>query len=227
MDMYDIDLFDNEADVVADLHRQGRKMVCYVNAGGWENWRPDADQSPHGTIGENLGDWKGERWLDVRQLDVLGPILEARVDACRDKGFDGGEPDDVGGYLNDTGFPLTYEDKLTFNIWLSGQAHRRRLTIGIKNDMDQVPDLVPRYDWALNEECFQFDECDPLLPFIAAGKPVFDVEYALELWEFCDRAGELRFVSLKKTWNWTRLVRRADYMATTPSLNISITERRA
>ena len=64
--------------------------------------------------------------------------------------------------------------------------------------MDQVPDLVPRYDWALNEECLQFDECDPLLPFIAAGEPVFDVEYALELWECCDRAGELRFVYLKK-----------------------------
>jgi len=42
MDMYDIDLFDNETNVVADPQIQGRKVVCYLNAGGWENRRPDA-----------------------------------------------------------------------------------------------------------------------------------------------------------------------------------------
>ena len=198
VDMYDIDLFDNEAGIVANLHSQGRKVVCYVNVGGWENWRPDAERFTQEIIGKNLDDWEGERWLDIRRLDVLGPILEARMDACRDKGFDGIEPDNVDGYLNDTGFPLTYDDQLTFNIWLSDQAHQRGLSIGLKNDMDQIPDLLSHFDWALNEECFQFDECETLLPFIDAGKPVFHVEYALELEEFCDRARELRFMSLKK-----------------------------
>ena len=129
---------------------------------------------------------------------MLGPILEARFDDCRDKGFDGIEPDNVDGFLNETGFPLTYDDQLVFNIWLADQAHQRGLSIGLKNDMDQIPDLLPHFDWALNEECFQFDECETLLPFIDAGKPVFNVEYALEKSEFCDRARELRFMSLKK-----------------------------
>ena len=33
------------------------------------------------------------------------------------------------------------------------------------------------FDWALNEECVQYQECDQLTPFIEAGKAVFGVEY--------------------------------------------------
>ena len=200
VNMYDIDLFDNESSVVADLQIQGRKVVCYLNAGGWENWRRDAGLFLLEVIGKNLDDWEGERWLDIRRLDVLGPILEARFDDCRDKGFDGIEPDNVDGFLNNTGFPLTYDNQLKFNIWLAGQAHQRGLSIGLKNDLDQIPDLSAHFNWALNEECFQFDECETLLPFIAAGIPVFNVEYALETSEFCEQARELQFMSLKNIW---------------------------
>ena len=196
--MYDIDLFDNSADVVATLHEQGRKVICYVNAGGWESWRPDADQYPDEVLGNNLDEWEGEKWLDIRRLEVLGPVMQDRMDMCWDKGFDGVEPDNVDAYLNDTGFPLTYQDQLTFNRWLADQAHQRGLSIGLKNDMDQIPDLLAYFDWALNEECFQYEECETLLPFIEAGKPVFNVEYELEPEEFCDRAGALGFNSLKK-----------------------------
>ena len=105
--MYDIDLFDNDAAVVAALQAKGRKVVCYVNAGGWESWRPDEARFPEQVIGAALDDWEGEKWLDIRRIDVLGPIMESRLDMCEEKGFDGVEPDNVDGYLNDTGFPLT------------------------------------------------------------------------------------------------------------------------
>ena len=39
--------------------------------------------------------------------------------SCRDKGFDGIEPDNIDGFLNNTGFDLTYEDQLA-HIWLAG-----------------------------------------------------------------------------------------------------------
>ena len=199
--MYDIDLFDNDAAMVAALHAQGRTVVCYMNAGGWEDWRPDAGQFPTEVIGANLDDWEGERWLDIRRIDVLGPILEARMDLCVAKGFDGIEPDNVDGFLNDTGFPLTYEDQSRYNIWLADVAHQRGLSIGLKNDMEQIPDLLPYFDWALNEQCFEYDECETLLPFIQAGKPVFHVEYELEPGEFCEEANVLNFNSMKKNWN--------------------------
>jgi hypothetical protein len=37
-----------------------------------------------------------------------------------------------------------------------------------------------------------------LLPFIEAGKAVFNVEYALETGEFCEKARALGFNSLRK-----------------------------
>ena len=112
VDMYDIDLFDTDGSLVATLQGEGRKVVCYVNAGGWKEWRPDASLFPEELIGANLDEWEGERWLDIRRLDLLAPIMEARIDLCEAKGFDGIEPDNVDGYLNDTGFPLTYEEQL-------------------------------------------------------------------------------------------------------------------
>jgi len=200
-EMYDIDLFDNDAATVAELHAQGRSVVCYVNVGGWEQWRPDADLFPKEIIGENLDDWVGERWLDIRRIDQLAPIMEARMDSCQAKGFDGLEPDNIDGFLNDTGFPLTYADQLEYNIWLADAAHARGLSIALKNDMDQIADLLSHFDWALNEECFQFEECDTLLPFVAAGKAVFNVEYELATSEFCAQAIALGFNSLKKNLN--------------------------
>ena len=197
-EMYDIDLFDTDAATVAVLHAEGRKVVCYVNAGGWEDWRSDAARFPDEVIGANLDDWEGERWLDIRRIDVLGPIMEARMDSCKAKGFDGIEPDNVDGFLNDTGFPLSYGDQLRYNIWLAETAHQRGLSIGLKNDMEQVPDLIAYFDWTLNEECFEYQECDTLLPFIAAGKAVFNVEYVLDTGEFCGEARALGFNSVRK-----------------------------
>ena len=198
VDMYDIDLFDNGADVVDALHARGRRVVCYLSAGSWEDWRPDAPEFPDAVLGTPLAGWEGERWLDIRRLDLLGPIMESRMDLCEAKGFDAVEPDNIDGYLNDTGFPLTYDDQVEYNLWLAKTAHERGLSIGLKNDSAQIADLLPHFDWALNEQCFEFDECEGLTPFIAAGKAVFNVEYALDTARFCIKANALGFSAMAK-----------------------------
>lgn len=195
--VYDIDMFDNGASVVASLHAKGRKVVCYVDVGTWENWRPDASKFPASVKGRNNG-WPGERWLDIRQIAILGPILEARLDLCAAKGFDGVEPDNVDGYSNSSGFPLNYSDQIKFNTFIAGQAHLRGLSVALKNDLDQVDDLLPNFDYAINEQCFEYQECSSLLPFIQAGKPVFEVEYNLPTSSFCPSANSLDFNSMKK-----------------------------
>jgi len=68
----------------------------------------------------------------------------------------------------------------------------------LKNDLEQIPALVDDFDWALNEQCVQYNECDLLVPFAQAGKSVFGVEYELELNEFCSQANALNFDWLKK-----------------------------
>jgi hypothetical protein len=195
--MYDIDLYDNSASVVAALHAKGSKVVCYLSAGTWENWRSDASKFPTAVLGSGNG-WPGEKWLDIRRLDVLGPIMEARLDICKAKGFDGVEPDNIDGYANSTGFPLTYQDQLKYNIFLSNAAHARGLSVGLKNDLDQVDDLLSYFDWAINEECFQYKECNMLTPFTRAGKAVFQVEYRLDTTQFCPTANAMNFNSMKK-----------------------------
>jgi hypothetical protein len=82
------------------------------------------------------------------------------------------------GYSNTSGFSLTPEDQLAYNRYLANEAHQRGLSIGLKNDLDQVPQLVEYYDFAVNEQCFEYDECEALSPFIDAGKAVFNAEYA-------------------------------------------------
>jgi len=201
VEMYDIDLFDNDGSVVASLHEKGRKVVCYMSAGSWENWRPDAGKFPREVLGKRLASWPGERWLDIRRLDILGPIVTARLDLCKKKGFDGVEPDNVDGYTNNSGFPLTFDDQIRYNRFLAEEAHKRGLSIGLKNDLDQVSHLLPYFDWAINEQCFEYNECDKLIPLINAGKAVFHVEYDLRVGRFCPKANSLSFNSMKKHLN--------------------------
>ena len=201
VDMYDIELFDNDASVVAALHAQGRKVVCYISVGSWEDRRPDKDQFPAEIIGNDYEGWPGEKWLDIRQIDLLAPIMRARLDACQAKGFDGIEPDNIDSYTNDTGFPLTYQDQLNYNIWLAEEAHLRGLSIGLKNDGDQALDLLPYFDWALTEDCFEQEWCEEMLPFITAGKPVFAAEYTdtgITLEQFCPQARAMNISAILK-----------------------------
>jgi hypothetical protein len=196
--MYDIDLFDTPQATIDELHGANRVVICYFSAGSHENWRPDANSFPTETLGRPLDGWPGEKWLDVSHLDALGSIMEARLDLAVSKGCDGVEPDNIDGYSNDTGFNLRYQDQIAYNRWLASAAHARGLSIGLKNDLEQVRDLVQDFDWALNEECFEYNECDLLVPFIQAGKAVFGVEYKGNPDVFCPRANAMNFDWLKK-----------------------------
>jgi hypothetical protein len=201
VDVYDLDAFDTSAEVVASLHREDRRAVCYISAGSWEDWRPDSAVFPVEIRGRDYEGWEGEQWLDIRRIDLLEPILRARMDLCKAKGFDGIEPDNIDGYLNETGFPITAEDQMVFNRWLAREAHARGLAIALKNDADQAQELAADFDFALAEDCFDQGWCDLLLPFLQNGKPVLDAEYTdtgITLDEFCPRARALGIQAILK-----------------------------
>lgn len=196
--VYDVDGADVRAPVVKKLHHRGRRVVCYLDAGSWEEWRADAGRFPDYVKGRALDGWPGERWLDVRRLDVLGPILRDRMRACRDKGFDAIDPDNVDGYANDTGFPLTAAEQLRFDTWLANTAHSLGMSAGLKNDLGQAGTLEPYFDFSVLEQCFQYRECKRARRFVKAGKPVVDVEYALPRSRFCARARKQRMAAMRK-----------------------------
>ncbi|MFD1932097.1 endo alpha-1,4 polygalactosaminidase [Nonomuraea mangrovi] len=208
--MYDIDGFNATAATVRRLHetKAGRKVVCYVSAGSYEDWRPDAAQFPASVLGAGLDEWPGERWLDIRQYGgPLGQIMRARMDMCKSKGFDAIEFDNVDGYTNETGFPLTAAHQIAYNAWLANEAHARGLSVGLKNDIAQIPQLLPYFDWALNEQCWQYSECTTgqngdygYDQFVSAGKAVFTVEYELGTSKFCAKSNAQNFNSLRKNY---------------------------
>ncbi len=190
--MYDIDLFDAPQATIDSLKNSGRAVICYFSAGSSEIWRPDAASVPLSVQGNGNG-WEGEKWLDIRAIEKLSPVMRSRLDLAVAKGCDGVEPDNVDGYTNNTGFPLTASDQLVFNRWLATEAHARGLSIGLKNDVDQIVELEPWFDWAINEQCAEYNECDQMTPFIDAGKAVFGVEYSGNSASFCPGINALNF----------------------------------
>jgi hypothetical protein len=198
-DVFDVDWEETTAEQVRQLHDAGRRVVCYVNAGAHEDWRPDADSYPEAVLGAPLDGWPGERWVDVRRTDVLLPLLGARMDVCRDKGFDAVEADNVDGYGNRSGFDLAAADQLAFNTAVAGLAHDRGMSIALKNDVEQVAELEPVFDFAVNEECLDYDECEAYLPFLRAGKAVLAVAYSAVPAEECARLDRLGLAVIVKS----------------------------
>ena len=176
VDIYDIDLFDSSATLIQQLQGSGKKVICYFSAGSYEEWRSDADQFLADDLGNPLDGWAGESWLDIRS-DNVHTIMKNRLDLAVQKGCNGVEPDNMDGYSNNSGFALTATDQLAFNRWLANEVHSRGLSIGLKNDLDQISELVNDYDFAVNEQCFEYQECDLLNPFIDNGKAVLNAEY--------------------------------------------------
>jgi hypothetical protein len=203
--MYDVDGFNADASLIRAMHAKNIHAVCYLSVGTYENWRADASSFPASVLGLGNG-WPGEQWLDIRQISALTAVMTARFQMCKDKGFDAVEPDNVDGYANATGFPLTGADQIAFNTWVASAVHSMGMSVALKNDLDQIPTLVSKFDFAVDEQCFQYSECSSLTPFITANKAVFEVEYNLLPAAFCSQANAMNFNSLYKDLNLTATV---------------------
>lgn len=179
--VFDIDLYGadgrtpNRAGVEA-IHHTGGYAICYVDAGTWESWRPDSRSFPQRRLGRPNG-WPGERWLDIRRPKVLLNLMARRLTLCKEAGFNAVEFDNVDAYANSTGFPITSAEQISYDRALARLAADVGLAAGLKNDPGQVRTLEPLFAFAVDEQCIQFHFCTALAPFIAAHKPVYDVEY--------------------------------------------------
>jgi hypothetical protein len=195
---FEVDAFDTTKAQVRLLKHDHHVPVCYVDGGTWESWRPDHAQFPASVIGAADAGWQGENWLDIRQTDILLPIMRARMRMCVHKGFRAVDVDNADAYTNTTGFPLTATDQLRYNRAMADAAHALHLSIALKNDGAQVPELLRWYDFAVVESCVDYDECAPYHRFVRARKPVFLLEYDLPLGRFCPEARKLGFFAQRK-----------------------------
>jgi hypothetical protein len=209
---------------VRALHVRGARVVGYVDAGTAETWRPDFpelqafDQSCDGCLfGNPLSHFPDEYWLNIT-TDVTGinpntgrsetarqfllDEMLARVKQAKLIGVDAIEFDDVDGYQSDTGLSIGAGAQMRYNAALANLAHRLGLSVGLKNDLDQADTLQPYFDFAINEQCWQYSECGALKAWPSEyGKAVFNVEYGSKPAEFCPQADspEFDFNSIRKT----------------------------
>ncbi len=196
--VYDIDLFETPIKKIEQMHKKGLKVICYFSAGSSENWRDDFSKFKTSDIGNPLDAWAGENWLDIKSQNVRD-IMKHRLDMAKSKNCDGVEADNVDEFTNNNGFSITYKEQLEYNIFLANEAHKRGLSIALKNDLEQVNDLLEYFDFSVNEQCFKYKECDMLTPFIKKNKPVFNVEYdkkyldSTELEKLCHKSKKLKF----------------------------------
>lgn len=175
--LVELDLFDVSGQEIAAFQQRGVFVLCYFSAGTFEDWREDSHQVQRADLGADMGDWAGETWWDVRQKSVR-VVVAQRLDLAQSKGCDGVEADNVDGYDNDTGLDLSEKDAVEFLSWLAEQSHGRGLKIALKNAGSLVETLAPVFDMSVSEQCFEFDNCVDYQPFLDAGKPVFNAEYA-------------------------------------------------
>lgn len=206
-DVVDVDAFTTSAAQVAWLHAQGKKVIAYLSVGTIENYRPDAGLLPSEVVGRVYPEWPDERWLDIRQPEKLKPWLYSRINMILAKGFDAIEPDNLDSYENTTGFDISVDDLKNYLDLLIDLAHSNGLGIGQKN----VPDLSVAYrskfDWVLTEDAFQQGWQADVQPYIAAGKPVFAVEYTDETSQskfqdqYCPQAKGLGYSAILKKRN--------------------------
>jgi hypothetical protein len=208
------------------LHVRGAHVIGYIDAGAAETWRPDFpefqafDESCNGCLfGNPLSHYPDEYWLNInrgfygtnpntgkRESTVrflLGEQL-ARLKEARLIGVDAIEFDVVDGWQNRTGLNLTASAQLRYNSALANMAHRMGFSVGLKNDLSQADTLQPYFDFAINEQCWQYSECGHLRSWPTTyGKAVFNVEYGKRARTFCPKSNADR-------WNFNSIGKNAE-----------------
>lgn len=177
VDVYAVDSEISQASINA-AKASGAKLMCYISGGSSEDWRADFNQFPAEVLGNNYDGWQGERWLDTRNIAALAPIMRARIRACKAKGFDALDVDNVNSYSNPTGFPISRQDSINYIRWLANEAHNQGMAFSLKNSEELVADLLGDIDMMQSEGCVIYSNCANASRLSAVNKPIFAVEYS-------------------------------------------------
>ncbi|KAH6899637.1 glycoside hydrolase superfamily [Thelonectria olida] len=176
VDIWDLDLYENDASTFSALRDAGKHVICYFSAGSWEDWRDDAGDFDKKDLGKGLDGWAGEKWLNISSPSVRN-IMRKRIKLASDKGCHAIDPDNVDGYANKNGLDLTSADSISYMKFLSDEAAKYNMSTGLKNAGGIISSVLSYVHFSVNEQCIQYGECDTFSPFIDDNKPVFNIEY--------------------------------------------------
>jgi endo-alpha-1,4-polygalactosaminidase (GH114 family) len=215
-EVIDLDAFNTTKEEIETLHKAGKKVFAYISVGSWEPYRNDSQDFPHEIIGNIYPGWEDEKFLNIKAIEKLSPIIQQRFDMIQSKGFDGIEPDNIDIYTVDmdqndgTGFHITLEDTKKYVDFLIKEAHKRNLSIGQKNAPELTEQYGDLFDWALLEDPFYEEYADTFTLYPSHNKAVFALSYLdntskeIFLQSICSQAQKLYFTAILKERNLSK-----------------------
>lgn len=175
-----LDGFDASASDVAKWKNQGKIVIGYISVGSWEDWRPDVKQWPLETIGPVMDHWPREKWLNLSNWQKVQPVMTARLNMLKQKGFDGYEGDNISvtdQFKSKSSQKEFADENIAYAKWIASAAHSMGMLAILKNADEYASALQPYYDGAIKEEAIKYDEWDNFYPFLDNNKPVWIFEY--------------------------------------------------
>lgn len=148
---------------------EGLYSICYVN--GFQTQPGELDAWPGELLLKDADDntvfdpdWPDEALLDTSteaHRAAIVEIVEPWIRECADAGYLGVEFDNLDTYARSDG-ALTFEHNAALATALVDVAHDAGLAAGQKNAAEDAAALraASGFDFAVTEECAQFDECD-------------------------------------------------------------------
>lgn len=71
----------------------------------------------------------------------------------------------------DIGVSIDEGEQIEYNSWFAGVCHKNGMLVGMKNAVELVPLLHKQFDFAINESCFDYDECEVRQIFSSKNRP--------------------------------------------------------
>jgi hypothetical protein len=204
-------------DAINAIHASGRHVIGYITVGDAENFRADYQQMVDfdaACRGCFIGNpfsrtFPNEWYVNINngrgQADFMRKMVQARIDKVAAAGFDSVEPDVDNAFENNSGFNISGATQIAYNVSIARIAHADGLSINLKSDVDQAmnPDLISAFDYVLDEQCFQYNQCGDYSGFQQAGKSIFNAEYRVAPDTFCPKANAMKFNSIKKATDFS------------------------
>jgi len=174
---------------IESLKRDGKIVMCYISVGTLEGFRSFYKRDKEAWEGLTLGtmvSFSDERWLDIRKLDRLIPLMEARFDTAAAAGCDAIEPDNMDCYLSSECVGrmggVSKKDAMAMSIdyglVVASLAHNRGMSVVVKNAIELYDSFVDIFDGAVTENCLQYKECDATSIWTSRNKAVFSTDYS-------------------------------------------------
>ncbi|KAJ3636350.1 hypothetical protein Zmor_008615, partial [Zophobas morio] len=137
-----------------------------------------------GLMGNPVSARNESNWLDITKFNEVTSYIKPLWKSLKEKGCQGIDADYVDCYYYNCVKGFSQRElklhQIRFNTWLAREAHRLGLAIGLRNCVDLIGQFSEVFDFAVSEECLEFNDCKQYQSFYNQDKAIFAIEYSIK-----------------------------------------------